>query len=182
MFLAAYLALLSAQLPVDVRAGENRLTQLEFKQNPAGLTWDWSDTEETLRGTITPTRLKAGKPVVISAVLEAVSSEEITGPLTISIRPLNAMGSADTKTVPRGDTRVWNATFTPEEAGDYRLEISWRTTHHKVVRGVFSVAEPGLPEWLTWAIGGGTLAIALAIGLWVLFGKKPGDDSGAPST
>ncbi|MFT3707857.1 MAG: hypothetical protein QM817_09390 [Archangium sp.] len=182
MFLAAYLTLLSAQLPVDIRAGENKLTQLEFKQNNAGLTWDWSDTEETLRGTVTPLRLKAGKPMVISAIVEALSSEEINGPMTFSIRPLKEMGSAQTQTVAKGETRVWSATFTPEEAGDYRLEISWRTTHHKVVRGVFTVADRGLPEWVSWTIGGGALAIALAVGLWVLFGKKNADDPGASST
>lgn len=183
MFLAAYLAVVSAQLPPpNVRAGENRLTQLEFKNNPQGLTWDWSDAEETLRGTVTPQRLKAGKPIVISAVLEAVSGEEVMSPVTFSIRRSEAMGSADTKTVPRGETRVWTTSFTPTEPGEYKLEISWRTTHHKVVRGVFTVNDSGLPEWLNWLVGGGAIAIALGVGLWVLFGRKEGgaDEGGAP--
>src|SRR5262245_12758665 len=121
MFLAAYLTVATAQFPpADVRAGENKLTQLEFKNNPQGLTWDWSDAEETLRGTVRPERLKAGKPITISAVVESRSGEEIMSPVTFSIRPANAMGSADTKTVPREkDQRSWTTTFTPTEAGDY---------------------------------------------------------------
>ncbi|MBL8914423.1 MAG: hypothetical protein JNM17_27200 [Archangium sp.] len=177
MFLAAYLTVVCAQLPPPgTRSGENKLTQLEFKSNPQGLTWDWSDAEETVRGTITPSRLKAGNPITISAVLEAVNGEEIMSPVTISIRPAGEMGSADSKTVPRGTTRVWTTSFTPAEAGDYKLEIGWRTTHHKVIRGVFTVNQAGLPEWVTWAFGGGAIVVALAVGLWVLFGRKETDE------
>ncbi|MFO0600132.1 MAG: hypothetical protein U0228_32790 [Myxococcaceae bacterium] len=182
MFLAAYLAVTLpvslAQLPVDIRAGENKLTQLEIKPNNAGLTFDWSDTEETLRGTITPANPHVGEPVTVSATVGAINGPEFTSPVTFSIRPLAAMGSTNGQTVPRNDSRVWSATFTPEEIGDYRVEISWSSTHHKVVRGVFTVNEGGLPKWFSYVVGGGAIAIALAIGLWVLFGRK--DDDAPP--
>jgi hypothetical protein len=178
MFLSAYLAILCGQLPVDARAGENKLTQLELKVNPNGLAFDWADTDESLRGQVTPQPVRAGRTMTVSAVLQPLTGDDFTGPITFSLRPLNEMGSAQSLTVSRKPgERGWVAEFTPAEATDYRLEMSWRTTHHKVVRGVFPVSPGGLPAWVTWVVGGGLIAIALAIGLWVLFGRKESPSS-----
>ena len=173
MFLSVYLAILLSQFPVDARAGENRLTQLELKLTPNGSSFDWSDTDESLRGQITPQPARAGRSLTISAVLQPFSGADFEGPLTFSVRPLNEMGSTITETVTRKKgERGWVKELTLTEPGDYRLEISWRTTHHKVVRGVFPVSPGSLPGWVTWAAGGGLIVIGLAIGLWILFGRK----------
>ena len=173
MFLSAYLAIVSSQFPVDARAGENKLTQLELKVTPNGLTYDWSDADESLRGQLTPQPVRAGRSVTISAVLQPFSGSEFEGPITFSIRPLNEMGSTQSVTIKREKgERGWVTQVTLADPGEYRLEISWSTTHRKVVRGVFTVQPAGLPGWVTWAVGGGLLAIGLGIGLWVLFGRK----------
>ena len=67
MFLSAYLAILSAQFPVDARAGENKLTQLELKTTPNGLSFDWSDADESLRGQLSPQPARVGRTLTISA-------------------------------------------------------------------------------------------------------------------
>jgi len=173
MFLSACLTILSSQFPVDARAGEHRLTQLELKVTPNGLTFDWSDADESLRGQLTPQPVSVGRSLIISAVLQPFHGEDFTGPLTFSVRPLNEMGTAVTETVSRKKgERGWVKEITLTEPGDYRLEISWRSTHHKVVRGVFPVSPGSLPGWVTWAFGSGLIVIGLAIGLWILFGRK----------
>ncbi len=173
MFLSAYLAILCSQFPVDVRAGENKLTQLELHESPAGSTFEWTDADDSLRGGLTARPFRVEKSLTISAALEPLTGADFEGPLTFSFRPLDAMGSAQTQTVTRTPGgKTWVATFTPAEAVDHRFEISWRTTHHKVVRGVVSVGERGLPAWLNWVIGGGLVAVAVAIGLWILFARS----------
>ena len=173
MFLSAYLAIMLSQFPVDARAGENKLTSLELKATPNGLAFDWADTDDSLRGQVTPNPVRAGRTVTISAVLQPFTGDDFTGPLTFSLRPLNEMGSTWTQTVERKKgERGWVKEVTLAAPGDYRLEISWRTTHHKVVRGVLPVSPSALPVWVTWVVGGGLIVIALSIGLWILFGRK----------
>lgn len=180
MFLTAYIALLSSQFPVDAQAGENKLTQLPLKPTPQGLLFDWADADEALRGQVSPLQVRAGEPLTVSAVLRPLSGPEFDAPLTFSLRPLEAMGSTRSLTVERqkdpaeggAGPRGWVAQFTPEDPGEYRLEISWRSTHHKVVRGIVQVAPRALPRWVTWAVGSGMIATALGIGLWILFGRK----------
>jgi hypothetical protein len=172
MFLSAYLAIVLSQLPVDVRAGENQLQVLDIKPSPNGVSFSWQDADESLRGAISP-GLKVGKTLTISAAVEPLSGPAFEGPVTFSLRPLGAMEGSDAVTVTRKPgEKSWVATFTAIEAVDHRLEISWRSTHHKMVRGVVGVREAGLPQWLNWAVGGGMVALAVAIGLWVLFRSK----------
>lgn len=173
MFLGAYLVICAAQFPVDARAGENRLTQLELKRTPNGLTFDWADADESLRGQLGPQQPQVGKTLTLSAVLRPLSGDDFEGPLTFSIRPLNEMNSTWTETVTRKKgERGWVREVTLTEPGEYRLEISWRSTHHKVVRGIFQVSEGALPGWVMWVVGGGLFAIGLGIGFWILFGRK----------
>jgi hypothetical protein len=180
MLLSAYLAIACAQLPVDARAGENPLTTLNLKVAGQGQAFDWSDADESLRGGVTPAPARAGEPLTVSAALQPLQGPDLDVPLTIGLRPLEALGSVQSQTVSRAKDdadggagqRGWVATFTPEEPGDYRLEISWRSTHHKVVRGVVTVAPRGLPRWTTWAAGSALIVAALGVGLWILFGRQ----------
>ncbi len=178
MFLSAYLAILATQLPVDARAGENKLTLLDLKVTANGLTFDWADADESLRGQLSPSPVRAGQKIIVSAVLQPFVGEDYTGPITFAIRPMNELGLTWSKTVARNKDkdnkaeRGWTTEVTLDDPGEYRLEISWSTTHHKVVRGVFPVSPGSLPGWVTWAVGGGLISIGLAIGLWILFGRK----------
>jgi hypothetical protein len=101
MFLAAYLALLSSQLPVDPRAGENKLTQLQLQVSPHGVTFAWADADEALRGQVSPSPLRAGKTFTVSAVLQPLQGEDFQGPITFSLRPLHELGSTQSVTVER---------------------------------------------------------------------------------
>ena len=89
MFLSAYLAILTSQFPVDARAGENKLTQLELKVTANGLTFEWGDADESLRGQLSPQPVRVGRTVTVSAVLQPFTGPDFTGPLTFSMRPLN---------------------------------------------------------------------------------------------
>ncbi len=173
MFLSAYLAIMLSQLPVDVRAGENRLTQLELKRTPKSLTFEWSDTDDALRGTLSPAPIRAGRPFTVSASVQPISGGDFEGPVTFSLRPLDEMGSTQSVTVTKkAGEKSWATTLTADEPRDYRLEVSWRGTHHKVVRGVFPVAEAGLPSWFTWVVGVGCVVLAVVIGGWILLSRK----------
>lgn len=173
MFLSAYLAVLCSQFPVDVRAGENPLTQLVIKQGSSGASFEWSDTDETLRGTLGTSQVRAGRTFTVSATVEPMSGPPFEGPLTITVRPIDHFGETQTQTVERTKgERVWNAKFNLSDPVQHRLEISWRSTHHKVVRGLFDVKEAGLPEWARLAGGIGAVVIALIVGLWVLFANS----------
>ena len=169
MFLSAYLAVVCSQMPVDARAGENPLTQLVVRQGAAGTSFEWADPEERLRGTLGTGRIVAGQPLTISATLEPIDGPPFEGPITIAVRPLDSREDVQSQTVKRSEgERVWAVTVVPAEATDYRVEISWRSTHHKVVRGVFPVRPAGLPPWLRWAAAGTAIALALAVGVWIL--------------
>jgi hypothetical protein len=64
--------------------------------------------------------------------------------------------------------------FTPKQDGEHRLEVSFRTTHLKVARGVIPVAEAKLPRWLSYAIGGGLIAASVSVGVWLTFRRRGG--------
>lgn len=173
MFLSAYLTIVLSQLPVDVRAGENPLTNVELRSAPAALTFSWSDTEDTLRGTLSPTPLKARLPFTVSASVEPIAGDEFEGPITFSLRPLKEMGSTQSVTVTRKkEQKLWLTELEVEEAGDYRFEVSWRSTHHKVVRSVVSIGPPGFPGWVRWTLGIGLVVLAVGIGMWIVLSRK----------
>ncbi|MFZ5446184.1 MAG: hypothetical protein ACOZQL_39720 [Myxococcota bacterium] len=173
MFLSAYLALLCSQFPPpSEQAGSNPLTRMRLEANPQGLTFDWQDEEDVLRGTLTPHPLRVGAPLTVSLSVEPLQGAPYEGPVTIALRPLDDVGATQTQTVTKKKgEKTWSTTFVLDSTVDHRLEVSWRSTRHKVVLGVVQVREAALPGWLSWVVGGGLVAIALAIGLWVLFGR-----------
>lgn len=173
MLLPAALAFALTQLPVDPRAGEHALSSLRLDPAPGGATFSWQDTEESLKGALTPSRARVGQPLTVSASVLPLAGPEYEGPVTFALRPLDEMGSTQTATVTRpAGEKTWVATFTPHIPGEHRLEISWRTTHHKVVRGVVPVQEAGVPPWLNWAVGVGLVTLAVLGGVWSLFRGK----------
>lgn len=178
MPLAAALALALTQLPVDPRAGEHALSTLRLEAGAGGLALTWQDTEESLKGVLKPGHPRVGQPLTISASVLPLAGPAYEGPVTFALRPLDAMGSTQTATVTRpAGEKTWTATFTPGTPGEHRLEISWRTTHHKVVRGVVPVEEAGMPPWLSWAVGVGLVTLAVLGGVWSLFRGKESSSS-----
>ena len=172
MVLLATVLAVTAQLPVDVRAGEHPLTVLDIKRAGAVYSLHWTDAEEAIRGNITAP-VQAGKPFEISASLQPLSGPDFEGPLMYSVRRLDDMGSTQTVTVVRKkDQKSWATTMTVDEPGKYRFEIGWNSTHHKVVRGVFDVEPEGFPRWVSWAFGIGALVVAIGFGVWLVLSRK----------
>lgn len=173
MFLKAYLLITAASLPVDPHAGENPQTVLTLRQGTAASTFAWSDTDDSLTGTVSPLPLRAGTPFSLSATVRPLSGPEFDGPVTFSIRPLESLGTAQSLTVkPSTGEKSWAAQLTPPVAGRYRLEIAWASTHHKVVRGEFEVREALLPPWVPLAVGTTLVALVVGLAAWRVFSRK----------
>ncbi|MGV3619918.1 MAG: hypothetical protein ACO1OB_03825 [Archangium sp.] len=172
MILLATVLAVTAQLPVDVRAGENPLTKLEIRRAGAVYSLSWNDAEDAIRGNITAP-VQAGKPFEISASLQPLSGPDFEGPLSYSVRKLGDMGSTQTVTVMRKkDQKSWATAMTVDEPGEYRFEVGWTSTHHKVVRGVFTVEPEGFPRWVSWVFGIGALVVAIGVGVWIVLSRK----------
>lgn len=173
MTLTAPLLLALAQFPVDARAGESQLQQLQQSPTTTGVTFTWQDTDDALKGTISPVAPRADEELTVSATLQALAGPEFEGPLTFALRPLETMGATQTVTVTRAPgERSYVAHLTPREPGPHRLELSWRGTRHKVVRGVVTVEPAGLPRWFSWAVGVSLVAFAVLGGVWSLFRNR----------
>jgi hypothetical protein len=175
MIVYGTVTLLLSSLPVDIHAGENDLTRLRLEERQGHAEVHWADAEDVVRGTLTPFPIRAGTPFTVSLVVGTVQGEDFGGPVTIALRPLAELGGAESATVARRPgERAWVHVFTPDQDGAHRLEISFRTTHLKVTRGVIPVAEAKLPRWLLYAIGGGLIAASVSIGVWLTFRRKDG--------
>jgi hypothetical protein len=173
MFLLAALSSLASGLPVDVHAGENALTALTVNERQGSADLQWHDAEDVVRGTITPFPVRAGAPFTVSVFIGPIQGEAFTGPVTLSVRPLAALGGTDAVTVqPKPGERAWVHAFTADAQGPHRVELAFRTTHLKVVRGELEVHEAPLPRWLSYAVGGGLIAVAITIGVWLTVGRR----------
>lgn len=173
MLLDAALLLLLSGLPVDPHAGENQLTTLKVVERRGSADLLWQDAEDVVKGTITPFPIRAGSPFTVSIFVGTLQGEDFTGPVTLGLRPLEALGGTDTVTVERGPgAKTWVHAFTASEEGPHRLEVSFRTTHLKVVRGELTVLEPLLPRWLSYAVGGGLIALSVSIGAWLTLARR----------
>jgi len=168
-------AVLLANLPPGEKAGENALTTLRLSATAEGLNLRWNDTEDLLQGTIAPARPRAGEPITFTLHLDPFSGEPFAGPLTVSLRPLAGAGAGDAQsaTVARLPAeRAWRVTFTPPREGPHRLEVSWRSTRHKAVRGDLPVGEAPVPSWFLAVVGGGLILMASGGGAWFLLRRQ----------
>jgi hypothetical protein len=175
------LTALLGSMPVDPQAGDSELTTLRLSLT--GATWNvtWNDTEDVLRGSIASKTFRVGEPMVLSLNVNSYAGGAFTGPVTVTLRPLTASGSAysESHTIERGaKDHLWTVTLTPREAGEHRLEVSYRTTHFKSVRGVIEVEEPHLPAWFGPLVAAALILVAVGAGAW-LVSRGAGSDGGA---
>lgn len=125
----------------------------------------WSDAEERLRGSLRPTTPRAGEPLHVSLDVGSFEGAPFTGPLVLTLREAGAT-HGESVTVKRGE-RHWEATFVPENAGSYLLDVTFRTTHTKVLHATFEVGPSLVPR--LWGYG---LLAALALVLLVFVGRN----------
>lgn len=122
------------------------------------LTLSWSDTEERLRGSIRPAAPRAGEPLQINLQVGSFEGEDFEGPLILTLRE-EGTTHGQSVTVKK-DALHWQATFTPENDGPHLVDVSFRTTRHKVLHASFQVRESRMPLKLGWAVLGlGCLAL-----------------------
>jgi hypothetical protein len=175
MFLSAYLAIALGQPVPEGFAPRNTADRMTFlvKSAPAGWVLDWFDTEDRVRGTVTPSELSAGDPLTVSVSIGAFSGGDFDGPVTLS---LEAVGGTyrELQTVPAPATtpRVWTAKFIPPATGTYSLEIAFRTSRQKPLRGLIEVGMGRVPRTAGFVIGIGAIGLAVVYGLFLLFSKN----------
>jgi hypothetical protein len=161
MFLSAYLLTLLAQ-PVGVAPRD----EIKVDRGAQTLDLSWSDAEDRIQGTISPRDPVAGQPVDVSAHVGAFAGAEFDGPVTFAWKESRASGGGETKTVTRGaGEKAWRAQFVPPEAGEYQVEISFRTNHLKVAKATVSVEQAKLPRWPWWILVGVMSIAALGFGV-----------------
>jgi hypothetical protein len=100
----------------------------------------WSDAEEELDGTVSPARPRVGEELVVRLLIGSFEGSPFDGPVTVALRG-PGQAPADIRTVARGASG-WEARFRPTQAGVHQLDVSFRTTHHKVLHGSFEVEPP----------------------------------------
>jgi hypothetical protein len=72
----------------------------------------------------------------------------------------------------------WIATFTPEETGPHQLDVSFRTTRHKVLHANLEIVPAPVPRFVLWAMVGLATLIALGYGIRnLLRADKPAEPS-----
>jgi hypothetical protein len=166
---ALWVAVAVGGMPVDVNSGQSEATSLKLDVVPEGLNLSWNDTEDLVKGSLTPPQLREGEPATLTVNVASYQGAAFDGPVTLSLRPLEALGGADAQTISRrkGD-KLWVATFVPHTTGPHRLEVSFRTTRFKVARAQVTVGGGRLPQWLLFALGGGLIVVAVALGAWLV--------------
>lgn len=161
-------------MPVDATAGENPLTTLQIARVGDSVNLSWSDTEDLLKGSLTPALARVGEPLRISLSLAQFERGLLEGPVTMSLRPLNELGGTDSLTVspPAKGERLWVGTLTPKASGPHRLEFAWSSTHRKVVRGTIMVEEARLAPWVPFAVGATLILVAVGFGAWLVMRRQ----------
>jgi hypothetical protein len=142
----------------------------------------WSDTEERLRGSISPQTPHAGKPLQVQLHVGSFYGETFEGPINLTLREVGAT-QGQSMTAKRNEAH-WVAEFTPEKAGPYQLDISFRTTRLKVLHARFDVTPAPIPRFVLWSLMGLVAVVALTFGIRSLLHEErpqpPALDSYAP--
>jgi hypothetical protein len=122
------------------------------------LALSWSDYEERLKGSISPSPPRAGQPLRVNVHVGSFEGAPFDGPLTLTLRE-EGQTSGQTRTVRRGEAN-WTAEFLPENSGPHQLDISFRTTRLKVLHARVEVAPSPIPRMILWG-GLGLLTLGI---------------------
>ncbi len=186
MFLSVYhasllLLVLGNEWPTaETFDGTNPAQRLEISVEPTTYGLDWADPEDRLQGTISPLKLVEGRPFTVSVTVGVIEGASFLGPVTMSLRPTEAMGQQQSQTVSRGAGQTWNATFTPKDSGEHVLEIAWRTTRLKQTRGLLNVDDAPVAAWFGRLLAGVVILAAISAGVWQVFRKPSARASDTP--
>lgn len=182
MFLSAYLTIVLCQPPPEGFVPENTADRTAFRVQPDknGLSFDWSDAEDRVRGTISPAELSAGDPFTVSVAVGSFASGDLDGPVTLGIEQVGGTFKAlETVAPAKTQPRVWNATFTAPDPGSYVIKVAFKSSHQKSLRGPVEVGMGRVSARMAMGFGASVVLAGLLYGLFLLFGKKAGAVSGS---
>lgn len=183
MFLSAYLAIVLGQPVPEGFVPENTadLTTFRVDRSSSGTSFDWSDTEDRVRGTVVPASPTATDEMTISVVVGSFAGGTYEAPVSIGLRQLDGeFKQLVTVPAPKTEPRVWNASFVPPDTGMYQLEVAFRTTRQKSIKGKIEVGMGRVSKKTALGVGLGAIVLAIGYGLFILFVKKEGGTSEAP--
>lgn len=146
-WLAALLFSLSG--PAQAQPGE-RHDAVEVVNQRDLLELRWSDTEDTLKGSIRPDPPVAGEELTVSVRVGSFQGAPFEGPVTLALRPEGGRAANPVTVTPKDGT--WVATFVPEQSGPHTLDIGFQTTRHKQLRAPLVVTQSPIPRYFAWAL------------------------------
>lgn len=183
MFLSAYLTLVLSQPPPEGFVPHNTADRMAFRpvSDKNGLSFDWSDAEDRVRGTVGPRELSAGDPFTVSVAVGSFASGDLDGPVTLGIEQVGGPFKAlETVAPAKTEPRVWNATFTAPESGNYLLKVSFKSSYQKSLRGPIEVGVGRVSPTTAIGISVAAVLAGLGYGLFLLFGKKSASEAPGP--
>lgn len=149
-WLAVWLGLLAgsarAHIPPPPAPGD----QVHVEVNRGVAELSWADYEDRVKGNLSTGTPREGEPLQVHVHVGSFEGAEFDGPVTLTLREAKA-SFGQTQTVRRGEAN-WSAEFVPETSGPYQLDITFRTTHVKVVHAKFDVAARPVPRAVKWSL------------------------------
>lgn len=145
--------------------------QIDVERRNDVLQLTWKDAEDRLQGAFYPAVLRPGEPIQVSLHVGSFQGLDFDGPLTLTFQQ-EGSPTQETRTLTRGPVN-WTTTFTPPEAGTWRMSVRFRTTRLKVLHARFGVQAPPLSPTLAWSLLGAVALGALALGTRALFRREP---------
>ena len=125
MILSAYLLVALAEF------GEVRPDEMAVNRNNVSLDLAWADAEDRLQGSLRPLQPLTDRPIEVSLHVGTFQGvDEFDGPLTVTLKPVNAT-LGQTVTIKRGPgEKAWLTSLTPLEAGPHSIEVSFLSLIH----------------------------------------------------
>lgn len=133
--------------------------QIAVEQHERDQKLTWHDEDDVLSGQLTPGLPEAGRPVVMTFALGALYGKD-QGTVRAAVRH-NGVTVLE-QALTRGPHM--KVVFTPDEPGDYAVDLIFQSTRLKMIHLPVSVGESEPSKW--WGVG--MLAmLAAAGGVWV---------------
>jgi hypothetical protein len=175
MFLSAALTVVLSQPVPEGFRPDNTASRMTFqpRAGPAGWSFDWADQEDRVRGTISPGELSAGDPLSVSVTVGAFEGPDFDGPVSLSLEQADGpWRELTTIAAPTTPPRVWTARFVPPSSGRYQLEVAFRSSRQKPLRGPLEVGMGRVPRAVGLSVGIGAILLAVVYGLTLLFRRE----------